>query len=105
MDKLVVADVNSHMGCPLAAGTGFFEHDQVAGLELAHGNRSTVIQLGGGGAIDGDAKLLIDIAGKARAVKALGAAAAIHIGIPHEREGIIGDFLSLADLGGSQLCT
>ena len=71
VDKLVVTDVKAHMG-GAGAGVTLFKDDQVAGLELTHGDGSTVVQLAGAGAIQAVAELLIHIAGKAGAVKASG---------------------------------
>ena len=103
MHKLIVADVESHMGGALAAGTGLFKEDQVAGLKLTHGDGSAVVQLICGGAVEGVAKLAVHIAGEAGAVKAAGGAAAVHIGIAHKLQGVIGNFLPEAGLGGLSL--
>src|SRR5699024_9217337 len=99
VDKLVAPDINAHVGGPLAAGAGLFEQHQIAGLQLTHGDGGAVVQLVGGGAVEGDAELGIDIGGEAGAVKAAGAAAAVHIGIAHKGEGVIGNLTAQRGAG------
>lgn len=98
---LVVADVNTHMGSSLG-GTVLAEEHQIAGLELALFHGHAVAQLVGGGAVDAVTKLGVHIAGQTGTIKALGRAAAVHIGITHELEGVVCNFLTLAGLGGGR---
>ena len=95
MDKLVPADVDAHMGGPLAA-VAIVEEHQVAGLELALGDGGSVVHLGGGRAVDRIAEVLTHIGHKAGAVKAAGAGAAVDIGIAHILLGKLGDLTALA---------
>ena len=60
MDKLVPADVDAHMGGPLAA-VAIVEEHQVAGLELALGDGGSIVHLGRGRAVDRIAEVLTRI--------------------------------------------
>ena len=98
MDKLAVAGVDAHVGGALA-GVAAVEEHQIAGLQLALGDGGAVVHLAGGGAVDGVAEVLHHIGGKAGAVKAAGAAAAVHIGAAHILKGILGDLAPLTGGG------
>ena len=98
MDKLAVAGVDAHVGGALA-GVAAVEEHQIAGLQLALGDGGAVVHLAGGGAVDGVAEVLHHIGGKAGAVKAAGAAAAVHVGAAHILEGVLGNLAALAGGG------
>lgn len=105
MDKLIVADVQAHVGGPLA-GIALLEDDDITGLQLISGDGRAVVQLVGGGAVELIAELFVHVAGKAGAVEAAGGGPAIYIAVTQELEGVVGDLLTLGGvlgLGGIHL--
>ena len=78
VDELTVADVDAHVGDGLAGVV--LEEDQIAGLQLIAADGDTVLELVGGGAVEGVAELGVDVLGEAGAVKAAGAVAAQDVG-------------------------
>ena len=77
MDELVVADVDAHVGGHCAV---ILEEHQVAGLQVAAGDRGAVAQLAGSAVRQLDARLGKHVHGKAGAVEAAGGCAAVDIG-------------------------
>ena len=71
MDELAAANVNAYMGNAAGICTG--KENDVAGLQAAFFNVSTLIVLVGGGAVRGEAQLLEDVVHETGAVKAAGA--------------------------------
>lgn len=78
VDELTVADVDAHVGNRLAGVV--LEEDQIAGLQLITADGDAVLELVGGGAVEGVTELGVDVLGKTRAVKAAGAVAAQDVG-------------------------
>ena len=78
MDELAAANVNAYMGNAAGICTG--KENDVAGLQAAFFNVSTLIVLIGGGAVGGEAQLLEDVVHETGAVKAAGRSAAVNVG-------------------------
>ena len=72
MDELAPADVDAHVGGTAGTAARLQEEDQIAGLELTHRDGGAVAHLSGSSAVEGAAKLRVDIADKAGAVKTAG---------------------------------
>lgn len=71
VDKLTAADVHTDVRDGLRGGAaGLLEEHEVAGGKLVPRNGNAVLQLSGGGAVDGVAELCAGILHEARAVKA-----------------------------------
>lgn len=92
VDKLIVPHIDAHMGGgQRASGTvklRIEEIDQIAGLHLAGGDEiAALVILAGGAPGNGVAQLPVDVIHQARAVKAIGASRAVHIGLAHQGGG------------------
>ena len=90
MNELTVAQIDTHVGGQLAGVPAVEEH-QIAGLQLSLGHGGAVAHLSRGGAVNGVTVLLAHISNKTGAVKAAGAAAAVHVGVAHKLLGIGGN--------------
>ena len=92
VDKLIVAHIDAAVGGGAGGIVVVVEEDQVPGLQLAAVHSGAVAHLVRGPVGQADAELTIDIHGKARAVKACGARAAVYIGgLAHKGPGQGGD--------------
>ena len=91
VDKLVVADVQSHMGGPLAGGA-LLEDDQISGLEVrALHIGARAVPLGGGGVGEAVAVESEYVHRKAGAVKAAAGRAAVGVWRPQILLGALHD--------------
>ena len=100
MDELAPADVDTHVGGTAGTAARLQEEDQIAGLELTHRDGGAVAHLSGSSAVEGAAKLRVDIADKAGAVKTAGGGAAVTVGIAQILHGQIHHLGGGAGRGG-----